>query len=1289
MRHLPLLFLLPLALLAAPLAWDAPSHDLLDGKAVFAKSKAVTREAYPDADAVELDSHLAIRYEADGKFIQVNDFAVKVLTEAGRDGYRVVSSWYSASYSRAKIAKVEIYKPSGKVVPVDLKRSTREMIDDSQMSSNIYDPSHKIIQVAVANLEPGDVLRCVLVDETFHPRVPNSFSDYHILESTNPIRHALVTIDAPAALPLRSVVVKDQIGKTLASSVEKDARRIRYRWEASDVPQAFPEPRSSDMYLHLQRVCVSTFTSWQEVSKWYYNLASPHFKLTPEIQAEVQRITKGLRTPDEKLRAVFAFVSQKIRYMGIIAEDTAPGYEPHDVSRTFTQRAGVCRDKAALLAAMLGAAGFDAFPVLINAGAKKDPEVPMPYFNHAITAVRDRATGKYQLMDSTDETTRDLLPAYLSDKSFLVATPEGDTLRTTPVAPAEENLVFIRSRAAIGDDGALTLAATIEFHGINDNAYRGTFLQQSPEERRQFFEKLLASRFPGMRLQGLRLEPENLQDTTLPLRAELTLRAPDFLITALGRDGKPDTRPGAHALLRLPRLSTAFGMVNFIFRDATLAKRRFPYYSRYACGVHEDLEVTLPGRLRAVATPSYPEVDNDALSWRTSLQSSPGRLLLHSEFASKVASFSPAQYASLKQLLRQQETALERKPVFAFAAAAPAAPEKAADKPAPDLVILDLETTVTLESLSAWTRVTRVRLQPLTYSGVKEISDLDWSYNPAWEELQIKSARVTNGKKTQEVTPEMIHLMDAPWVGSAPRYPAGKTLVVNFPGVAVGSVIEYELVQTCRQRPFFSARLTPRTISPVGHWAYHLIAPKALNIRHKILQNGWLDLPPDTKCPPVDHVEYKLKDGRVRHSWFVNDLPQVAIESATPPPYASLPTVVLATDDWDNYARAIARVVASLGDGGKTIQAIAAPFRKLAPEPRLAAIRDWVEQNIRCVGPDFHDLPLSCLSRPETTARDGYGHSADCAILYQALLKAAGFQEVAIFLATSTSRIPDLQEFHREFPSRSLFSNWIVRVECDGREVWLNDQDHYAQFGTCAYDQGLLLSLRNGGINRLRLKPPFVGEKRTTELITIRPDGSARDETIENFYGTSFGTHKRLYARMTPEERRRHYQKLLADISQNAVPVLPDLQTDFQHYPGRRSYVIDIKDFAIREGDHLHFTLPVAPAAALADARTDQRSNPLYWSSFRRSTRTITVRLPEQYPKILLKPADFVWTAPNNAGTIAWTCRETVVDGRTELIFTLAQELAPAVFTPAQYPVLQEARRRLQHPSATTILLGK
>ena len=53
--------------------------------------------------------------------------------------------------------------------------------------------------------------------------------------------------------------------------------------------------------------------------------------------------------------------------MGITTETEAPGYEPHDVSLTFSKRYGVCRDKAALLAVMLRAAGFDAFPVLIMA----------------------------------------------------------------------------------------------------------------------------------------------------------------------------------------------------------------------------------------------------------------------------------------------------------------------------------------------------------------------------------------------------------------------------------------------------------------------------------------------------------------------------------------------------------------------------------------------------------------------------------------------------------------------------------------------------------------------------------------------------------------------------------------------------------------------------------------------------------------------------------------------------------------------------------------------------------
>ena len=75
--------------------------------------------------------------------------------------------------------------------------------------------------------------------------------------------------------------------------------------------------------------------------------------------------------------------------MGLTPEKDRPGFEPHDVRLTFENKYGVCRDKAALLVSLLEAAGFRSYPVLVNVGTKRDPEVPSPDFNHAIVSVED------------------------------------------------------------------------------------------------------------------------------------------------------------------------------------------------------------------------------------------------------------------------------------------------------------------------------------------------------------------------------------------------------------------------------------------------------------------------------------------------------------------------------------------------------------------------------------------------------------------------------------------------------------------------------------------------------------------------------------------------------------------------------------------------------------------------------------------------------------------------------------------------------------------------------------
>src|SRR5207302_1235258 len=225
----------------------------------------------------------------------------------------------------------------------------------------------------------------------------------------------------------------------------------------------------------LQRLLVSTTPDWQAVSKWYAGVCQPHLDTTtPEMKKTVADLTAHTTDSTDKIKAVFHYVSKKIRYMGLTPEKDRPGFEPHDVKLTFNNKYGVCRDKAALLVAMLKEAGFDAFPVLVNVGMKRDKEVPEPAFNHAIVGV-ELKKGEHILMDPTAENTKELLPAYECDQSYLLCRPEGDTLRTSPIIPPEENMMRIKTTATLNAAGTLEARSELSSEGMNDNQYREAF----------------------------------------------------------------------------------------------------------------------------------------------------------------------------------------------------------------------------------------------------------------------------------------------------------------------------------------------------------------------------------------------------------------------------------------------------------------------------------------------------------------------------------------------------------------------------------------------------------------------------------------------------------------------------------------------------------------------------------------------------------------------------------------------------------------------------------------------
>src|SRR5437879_2302876 len=260
----------------------------------------------------------------------------------------------------AEASKLEVIKPGGEVVAVDVAANSKEMIDDSQMGMNIYDPNSKILRVNIPKVEVGDVVHSITRTTIHRSVIPGEFADDNLFEGSGYIRHLSYEVYAPEEKPLKRIVLRDEVPGTVKHSTQTLANKgTPHRWEANDVPRMFDEPSMPPYEIVLQRLLISTTTDWQSVSKWYWDLCKPHLDATtPEMKKTVKELTANSKSEMERIKAVFYNVAQKIRYMGLTPEKDRPGFEPHDVKLTFNNKYGVCRDKAALLVAMLHAAGF-------------------------------------------------------------------------------------------------------------------------------------------------------------------------------------------------------------------------------------------------------------------------------------------------------------------------------------------------------------------------------------------------------------------------------------------------------------------------------------------------------------------------------------------------------------------------------------------------------------------------------------------------------------------------------------------------------------------------------------------------------------------------------------------------------------------------------------------------------------------------------------------------------------------------------------------------------------------
>jgi transglutaminase-like putative cysteine protease len=1190
-----------------------------------------------------------------------------VLTEKGKDDNRLLRLQFELPYTRVDVVRLDVLRPDGSVLPIDVAANSKETIDDQQMQINIYDPNSRVLQVNIPGLEAGDMVHSITRQTIVRPVIEGEYAEGCMLEGRGFIRHLSVEITAPAAKDLKRIAIRDEIPGTVRHTCRTpdDGSRV-HSWEVDNVPRMYDEPAMPPYETVLQRLWVSTLPEWKDVSRWYWNLSKAHLDaVSPELKQKVAELTAGAGRDMDRVKALFYYVSKSIRYMGVTPEKDRPGFEPHDVCLTFEKKYGVCRDKAGLLVAMLRTAGFEAFPVLTSVGSRRDAEIPDYFFNHAIVAVTFKP-GEYTLMDPTDENTRDLLPAEEADQSYLVCRPEGENLKQSPVPPPADNMMRIRTAGSLDAGGHLEATSELEFGGINDNAFRSAFAQMKPDDRRRLFENFVKHTVPGSTLKELKLEPENMLDSSVPVHATIAFAADGM--TAVG---------GGKAIVNVPWIGKSFGIVNYILDGTGLERRKYPMRTFVACGLSEEVSIRLAaGFEAALSLPAGAPVDDECFSYRQSFDFRQGVLTGKRGLELKVVEFSPAQYVRLKKTLERIELDVRKAPVLAVSPGTVAGRTEFAADAGPQKIESDvrvLESRREFDVKDAHASVLRVRnrLQVLSYNGKKEFSELKIPFNPACEDVRLEHGAVVSAAgERREISEGEIHVMDAGWNASARRYTGGKLLVANFPGVEIGSTIEFEYVVTSHDRPFLSAFIPFQSTNELVQKTATVSAPADLPVR------TWL-------TGPAGIVQEKksAEAGKKTAVWRAENVPPLPAENLLPPDWAFEAGAGFFAGEERDYLKRLTEVLLDRSSQSAKASALARELAAKAGPGAAAvrAIRDAIARSIRPAGPSFDELPLAELSAADTTLADGYGHAADRAILFHAMLTAAGFHP-EFMLASELAPAAGLVELAGSLPLPSAFTTPLVRVKIDGVTYYLNDTDQYACLGSTAHEGKLALVLPDG--SHTTVEATADGATRTEVLCKMKvgDDGATRISLRSLYFGNRYNEKKKYFSEVTPEDLRHYHQNEVSRIAQGARPV-GGLTTRFDGYPGVEEFEVEIDRYAIADGKFEYFPLPVAPQ--LLPAPSDRRQLPLYigWRSDERFRTEI--ELPPTRRNLVISPRtrDIVEPAGGGAAHIA----AALDHGR--LILTYGMTVSPAIIPASRYEEVRSIEAALQQKSARVILV--
>jgi len=362
----------------------------------------------------------------------------------------------------------------------------------AEPSINMYYDT-RLRMLRYPELHTGDLLElCYILSETAEANETGAYmGGLVVIPNDTPVELAEIELSGPEQL-LPTWELANIEGTPQRS--EDPGGTVHLRWSWKNLPAAPPDLPRPPAMLSMPHLAYSNHPDWGGLAGWYQRHVAPRLLASRQVVETAHRLTDGLRGRDQRIAALYRFVTDKIRYVAL--EFGEHRFRPFSADWVLRHRMGDCKDKAALLVSLLGTLDIPARMVLIRTADLGPVAVQMGLlgdFNHAIVYLPEE--DRY--LDGTATGHDPVRPPGPDQGAWaLVIDGPRSRPRTTPLSGAGESRRKVRITAGgSGMDAALTVG--LEATGDAADRVRGVF---AGSKERQRFARWLQRLFPGASL---------------------------------------------------------------------------------------------------------------------------------------------------------------------------------------------------------------------------------------------------------------------------------------------------------------------------------------------------------------------------------------------------------------------------------------------------------------------------------------------------------------------------------------------------------------------------------------------------------------------------------------------------------------------------------------------------------------------------------------------------------------------------------------------------------------------